>query len=220
VDHFYYGVWTFVPWNFVKFNVFQSGSEIYGKTIILRFQFLKVELGTHSFHWYFTQGFPAMLSLFTPLFILGVYLTKCFEPFILIIWTLFIYSRNPHKEFRFVLPVLPLAFMYCGYALNWIKYRKSILQICSRNLDMQKEKGKVTSHFFVLVVCSLVFFNVPMILYFSLIHQRAPISVISFIADEKNSVKSAHFLTGCHATPFYSHVHRNIELRQLDCSPR
>jgi phosphatidylinositol glycan class B len=27
------------------------------------------------------------------------------------------------------------------------------------------------------------------------------------------------FLTPCHATPYYSHVHRNVSMRFLDCSP-
>jgi phosphatidylinositol glycan class B len=27
------------------------------------------------------------------------------------------------------------------------------------------------------------------------------------------------FLTPCHATPFYSHVHRNVSMHFLDCSP-
>jgi hypothetical protein len=32
-------------------------------------------------------------------------------------WALFVYSFNAHKEFRFILPVLPIGFMYCGYGL-------------------------------------------------------------------------------------------------------
>lgn len=32
-------------------------------------------------------------------------------------------------------------------------------------------------------------------------------------------VQSVHFLMPCHHTPAYSHLHRNITLRHLDCSP-
>lgn len=32
-------------------------------------------------------------------------------------------------------------------------------------------------------------------------------------------VQSVHFLMPCHHTPAYSHFHKNITLRHLDCSP-
>jgi phosphatidylinositol glycan class B len=41
VDYLFYGELTFVPWNFVKFNVAHNISAFYG---------------THPFHWYLTQG--------------------------------------------------------------------------------------------------------------------------------------------------------------------
>ena len=64
--------------------------------------------------------------------------------------------------------------------------------------------------------------NVGVGLYFSLIHQRAPISVTRFLAEHVGtpSVTSIDFLTNCHATPFYSHIHKPIPMRFLDCSPQ
>jgi hypothetical protein len=40
----------------------------------------------------------------------------------MVLWTLFIYSNSQHKEFRFILPILPPAFVYAGY--------------CQRNLEL------------------------------------------------------------------------------------
>lgn len=37
---------------------------------------------------------------------------------------------------------------------------------------------------------------------------------------EENRVESILFLTPCHATPYYSTLHRNISMRFLDCTPR
>jgi phosphatidylinositol glycan class B len=164
-----------------------------------------------------------MLAILTPLFLLGVYFTKCWQPFLVILWILLAYSKNLHKEFRFALPAMPLAFMYCGYALNWIQYRHQILRT-HNNQRMYYDKAKKTSLLFKLLLCLILVVNVSMIFYFSLFHQRAPISVVSYLAEhgsnEAKKLNSVHFLTGCHSTPFYSHIHHPVSLRQLDCSPK
>ncbi len=163
-----------------------------------------------------------MLGLFSPLLVYGVYLSKCWEPFLVIIWIILAYSKNPHKEFRFILPAMPIAFLYCGYALNWIQYRKRILGISQTKKSTSEEKLKSSSSFFRFILAIVFLFNGFMILYFSLFYQRAPISVVRYIAEydsPKVPLQSVHFLTGCHSTPFYSHVHRPIPMRQLDCSP-
>ena len=47
LDSFCYGEFTFVPWQFLKVNVFHGVASLYG---------------SHPFHWYFTQGFPVVLG--------------------------------------------------------------------------------------------------------------------------------------------------------------
>ena len=56
-----------------------------------------------------------------------------------------------------------------------------------------------------------------------LYHQQGATAVMPYVA-----AQAAHgrvcdggvlFLTPCHATPFYSHVHRDVPMRFLDCSP-
>ena len=53
--------WVFVPWEFVKFNLFQDGSAMYG---------------SHSWHWNFTQGFPTITVTFLPLAMWGMHLSR------------------------------------------------------------------------------------------------------------------------------------------------
>ncbi len=45
--------------------------------------------------------------------------------------------------------------------------------------------------------------------------------MMRYLAEEAKLQPSMHvlFLTPCHATPYYSHVHSNITMDFLDCSP-
>lgn len=97
-----YGKWTFVLVNFLKFNFLNPGGDFYG---------------THPWHWYFTQGLPVMAFTFLPLSLAGMWWSKQRQLSCLIAWVLAIYSTLGHKEFRFILPILPLAMMFAGYAI-------------------------------------------------------------------------------------------------------
>lgn len=57
VDRLMYGRFVFVPWEFLKFNLFSGGSKLYG---------------SHPWYWNFISGFPTMLLTFVPAFVLGV----------------------------------------------------------------------------------------------------------------------------------------------------
>ena len=47
IDRWFYGEWTFSPWNFFVFNVLKGHSKLYG---------------THSWYWYFVEGFPVRVG--------------------------------------------------------------------------------------------------------------------------------------------------------------
>ena len=64
--------------------------------------------------------------------------------------------------------------------------------------------------------------QVPVILFFSLYHQRAQVQVMKALdleTPESISPSSVLFLTPCHTTPYYSYIHKAIPMRFLDCSP-
>ncbi|DBA83269.1 TPA: hypothetical protein ACH3X2_006772 [Trebouxia sp. C0005] len=104
IDRAAYGRWVLVPWEFVKFNLFQAGSAMYG---------------SHPWHWNFTQGFPTITVTFLPLAMWGMHLSRHrLELAAQILWSLLMYSLPAHKEFRFLLPALCLLMPYCGVALE------------------------------------------------------------------------------------------------------
>ncbi|XP_027331577.1 GPI mannosyltransferase 3 [Abrus precatorius] len=202
LDCFMYGTWILVPLNFLKFNFLSSGGDYYG---------------THKWHWYFTQGFPVMIFSHLPFCIAGISYSKQWKYSGLLAWVLGFYSLLGHKEFRFVLPVLPIALMFSGYSLAMIEDPGSA-----------EYKGKTSSKKdtrcppkMIVAILFLLVTNIPMALYMSLVHQRGPEDIMNHLAREAlhGKVKSILFLTPCHATPYYSMLHHSLPMQFLDCTP-
>ncbi len=122
----------------------------------------------------------------------------------------------PSKEFRFLLPILPIANIYVGVGLwslgkwlNFMKYRIAMLFLA---------------------------LHLPLAFYFSFVHMRGPLSIMTVlqnrVAEEfsitvsPKSIISVHFLMPCYSTPLSTHLHiaelqRNrLQWRVLGCSPR
>ncbi|KAL4236615.1 hypothetical protein ACF0H5_004999 [Mactra antiquata] len=305
IDRIFYGEWTFVQYNFLVFNVLNSGGDFYG---------------THPWHWYFTQGYPVIMALHLIPFIVGAWRAKNKVPLFVILWTIFLYSFLSHKEFRFLMPVLPLSFHYCGVYFQSlckkpklkkkqkirtavtkndnvhgsqeslfssqdgsestnteISSEQSILSTetsgisseggvsnesdlikentedvneekaneekpsdkvndkstegsKARNLSTneilaemeqkQKETHKNNLSKAKIFVIILIFTNIPMAMYFSLIHQRGTILMMKYLYDTSYKQNmNVMFLMPCHSTPYYSYIHQNISMRFLTCEP-
>ncbi|XP_012971538.1 GPI mannosyltransferase 3 [Mesocricetus auratus] len=115
IDRIFFGQWTLVQFNFLKFNVLQNLGTFYG---------------SHPWHWYFSQGFPVVLGTHLPFFIHGCFLAprRLHILLLTVLWTLLVYSMLGHKEFRFIYPVLPFCMVFCGYSLAHLKaWRKAAL---------------------------------------------------------------------------------------------
>ncbi|XP_061347460.1 mannosyltransferase APTG1 isoform X2 [Gastrolobium bilobum] len=202
LDRFMYGTWILVPLNFLKFNFLSSGGDYYG---------------THKWHWYLTQGFPVMIFSHLPFCIAGIIYSKQWKFTGLLAWVLSFYSVLGHKEFRFVLPVLPIALMFSGYSLAVIEDPGSPQY---KGKESSKKHTKCPPKMRVAILFLLAT-NIPMALYMSLVHQRGPEDVMNHLAREAlhGKVKSILFLTPCHATPYYSMLHHNLPMQFLDCTP-
>lgn len=204
LDRFMYGTWVLVPLNFLKFNFLSSGGDYYG---------------THKWHWYFTQGFTVMIFSHLPFCIAGIVYSKQWKFSGLLAWVLGFYSILGHKEFRFVLPVLPIALMFSGYSLAVIE-DPSAGSLEYKGKGFSKKKNKCPPKMTVAILFLLAT-NIPMALYMSLVHQRGPEDVMNHLAREafQGNMKSILFLTPCHATPYYSMLHQNVPMKFLDCTP-
>lgn len=196
IDSYCYGKFVITPWKFFQVNVLKNIGDIYGKEHLL---------------WYIFMGLPVILGLYYIPFLIAiwrilkhpVYFHRESIMFIVIGWTLFVYSLLSHKEFRFILPLLPMLIYVssaCIYRLNariTTFTRKSILA---------------------LLICS----NVVPGFYFSLIHQRGTLNLIELLRYEIHAnplSTNMLILTPCHATPLYSHLHVNVSIKFLTCEP-
>ncbi|KAA8595598.1 hypothetical protein FQN60_010889 [Etheostoma spectabile] len=189
IDCIFYEKWTMVQFNFLKFNVFNSVADFYG---------------SHPWHWYFTQGFAVVIGPHLLLFLHGCSLAfKRYKILLaVVIWTVVVYSLLPHKEFRFIYPVLPFCMIFCGISLANLKaWRRTSASI-------------------------LLVSNLSAALYTGLIHQRGTLDVMSHLQTLCDVGRASTppqpdvlFLMPCHSTPFYSHVHCPMKMRFLECPP-
>jgi GPI mannosyltransferase 3 len=179
-------------------------------------------------------GYPTILFTLLPVALLGIYWSRRRMYALLTLWTAIAYSFMSHKEFRFVLPTLPLCMMYCGVAFYRILEPEKYFAGDRKKSD-EKRKPVKKSSVFSLLLLLLLLSNIPLAAYFSYVHQRGPDSLVkhvhmvsdfspsyplfSFSLKDK-SITNLLMLMPCHSTPFYSHIHRNITIRMLDCSPR
>lgn len=165
--------------------------------------------------WYFVVGLPTTLGVSTVIFLLAA--TKAIRnrqsypiPNILLIsiaLTLIIYSLLPHKEFRFVLSIVPMC-----------------LYICSDYVTRLSRKA--TNLLLWTIALVILIGNIAPAAYLSVVHQRGTLDVMPQLAkisnefkDESGNRASIFYLMPCHSTPYYSHVHANVTMRFLRCEP-
>lgn len=196
IDILCYERFVLTPLEFFKVNILNSISEEYGK---------------YHFLWYFYSGLPVLLGLnyivlpFSIVTVLKNYknLNSSTVLTFAAVWSVFIFSLLSHKEFRFILPVMPM--------LIFIIHSSSF-----HHKKISESKRKIA--IFLLIVSNLL----PGI-YFSVLHQRGPMEVMNYLRGDihyfDNSQVNILYLTNCHGTPYYSHLHKNISMRFLTCEP-
>ena len=189
----------------IPFLVVLIDTYFYGKLTIVPWNFVNFNIinniseqyGTEPWHWYLTNFLPALTLVF------GIYpllkgIHKTFyspDPvakviLFSVIWSLFVYSILKHKEHRFLMPLTPLLLSYM--AIGFTNYR---------------------------YVKLLSFANVVLAFYLSLIHQTGPYAAIKYLSSNSQDSRGILFLTPCHGTPLYSHLHWNIPSKFLQCPP-
>lgn len=200
--------WRFSLLNFARFNVVEGGSARYG---------------THPWHWYLSNALPTMLLSYAPFLPIGVAVHNDARRGVganhAPLWavaaaSIAMHSLLGHKEFRFILPAALCLLPYCAIGVVFVVER---FHAPTRRA----------------VWLIVVLLQVPVAVYFGVVHQRAPISMIDHIAslhtdtcapraDPRACLDSVDFLTPCHSTPLYAYTHEppdRLRLRILQCAP-
>lgn len=212
VDRAFYGVWVFPPWNFLKFNVFQS---------------LAVFYGNNNWHYYLTQGYPLLLTIAIVPAMDSLYsiLIKREKPEALSIQSRLTLHRLAtisvvlpaalsilsHKEVRFIYPILPalhiLAAMPVGRYLREVGASGGDLR--AESVSYPKTRRLVTNLLFVL--------NFTIAIYASVIHNSGIVTVTDYFRSEfehlyahgppstRSNLTLAVFMP-CHSIPWRSHL--------------
>lgn len=118
-------------------------------------------------------------------------LAKLKEALLFIGVIMLLMSVSTHKESRFLLLLLPL-----------------LLVVCVRGYRATPK----------LIVIGGIIVNLFVFAENSVYGRAGAIEVLNDLRHD-DSVRSVLFLTGCHQTPYYSVVHRNVPMRFPDCSP-
>ncbi|CAF3525934.1 unnamed protein product [Adineta steineri] len=190
LDSYMYNQWTFVPLNFLYINFFHPNS-------------ISSHYGINNIFWYITNGLPMIFFYRLPFLFLGAIQEKRLT--IVVLFTIFIYTLNVHKEFRFLTQILPILFILEANGINW----------CLKRFQWNKFRW-----IFYLSFIAHIFIGI----YFSLIDRQGQISVMNYIRNnlpnENQQMLSVDFLMPCHSTPYYSFIHRDdIQLNFLTCEP-
>ncbi|KPJ19297.1 GPI mannosyltransferase 3 [Papilio machaon] len=108
----------------------------------------------------------------------------------------------PHKEFRFVLPLLPI-----------------LLYLAQNVIVPWSRKAKAWKLYLVATV--LLLGNAVPAIYLGQTHQKGTVQVMPLLREAigSNNRSSILFMMPCHSTPLYSHLHLNITTRYLHCDP-
>ncbi|KAI8828672.1 Alg9-like mannosyltransferase family-domain-containing protein [Chytriomyces cf. hyalinus JEL632] len=225
IDHQFYNEWTFVPYNFFKFNLTQGIASFYG---------------IHTWHWYLSQGIPIVLFTFIPATAWTLWSRTRGGPKHVrgvIVGTVVVYSVIAHKEFRFVMPLLPLALAAAGNALYHLQVYsqtavddKTPTATADANSVAVGKKGTRSGKpktswmrrvAFRAALGGLVVSNAIAAFYLGVVHQRGVVDVMTWLRrDDGTRGNGVLFLMPCHSTPFHSHVHKkDVEMRFLTCEP-
>ena len=181
----------------IIFNVLEGNASLYG---------------THPWYWYIFAGTPAVMGT-----TLVPYLYSLADPSptspsrqllsIRAVTAIYVgtLSLSAHKEFRFILPVVPLMMMEAALGLERAKARK-----------------KFTLPFSAAVL--VVALNFGVVVFLGRRWQAGGVSAMlrvgELVPTRGGGPATVDVLAGCHSMPEYSHVfHAGVRISSLDCGP-
>jgi GPI mannosyltransferase 3 len=233
-DCLFFGEWTLPAYKWLYFNIAQSLAVLYGR---------------NDWHYYLSQGIPLLCTTCSPFVLYALYQNPSVASAkssntlktltASVCTTIIILSMISHKEVRFIYPLLPVLHILGA------PYTASFFTSADLAKEASSQKAKTaTSHRLArkpYLVAGL-FVNFLLAGYLSVCHQRASITVLSFLReryaatadstsgllpskDRPSTLRDqeelfALFLMPCHTTPWRSHlVYPGLHARALTCEP-
>ena len=211
LDSLCYGRPTLPALNFLAANALRGVGSLYG---------------THGGAWYLHSGLPMLMG--AQLVPVGVSLAALrggpaaarnpYEGALIAAGVTAALSAVAHKEHRFLLPVLPLLSVHAGHGLA--------LLLPERRGGAGAAPGLRRRALLLAAVLAAAAASIAAALYLSLVHQRGAVAVAESLALRAAAAAASgapmvvHFLTPCHATPLFSHLHApRLVARTLECHP-
>lgn len=119
---------------------------------------------------------------------------RFFDIPIIIFSTIIILSLSKHKEVRFLLGIYPMFPIYT--ALGFVTFLES--------------KSKIIKKFAFLLCPLILLSNYALVVDHGIFNYCGSLQMMDYIRDYSNNISNLLFLTKCHDTPFYAHVHKSI----------
>lgn len=199
VDSLCYGQLTFAWWNFFHWNVLKKLSSHYG---------------IHPALFHITRTLPQFLLAAMPYCVFGVYRSRGqwsrLRPLVMFVLpTVLFNSLLPHKEPRFLTPILPLLLVYGAFGAQQLE-----VAVTKRPRWMQ--------------TCAQMALGVMVLLHSAnaLFHARFQFNGIVPAIDrlrwhiDHHTATDGHgvfFLGACHYFPYYGHLHRQVPMDFVRC---
>ena len=225
LDSCLYGRPTLPALNFFAANALTPTASLYG---------------THPASWYLTQGLPLLLGAqLAPLLLsLGTLLQASpsstaassawwaqLEGALIASGMLAALSLVAHKEHRFLLPLLPLLSVHVGHGLACFLGSSTGTGTGTGAGSARSQPPLLPLRRTLLQLAATG--SLAPALYLSLLHQRGSVAVVEALAlaagrapPPARGAMAVHWLTPCHATPLFSHLHYRVgQALGLDCHP-
>jgi GPI mannosyltransferase 3 len=241
-DFYYFGEWTFPPYQWLNFNINQDLAVFYGR---------------NDWHYYFSQGLPLLLTTYLPFTLVALGHSTASSPssisFILtttVLITLTTLSLISHKEVRFIYPLLPLLHILTGPTISFFFTTTKTVTTHPPPFPSTAKTTVTTTTGRKPLLYTLLLLNIAIAFYSTQIHQRGPLSVTRFLrheyealaldnhgallsspeanmyadfnktTDYSDSETFVGFLMPCHSTPWRSKlIYPGLKAWALGCEP-
>lgn len=205
IDSYFYGELTVSWWNFFDWNVVKNISSSFG---------------VEPFYFYFKSLWQVLLTTALPLTAFGLYNSitkwKSVFPFFMFVLPFFISSSlQPHKEHRFLLPILPILLSYAAHGGQQLEV-------------LLRKQSKYLKYSLQLLLMVMVAYNSWKSLKAISLEYVGPWNAIH---DLRNRVKNVKYhpmtpqprgvllLANCHNYPHYGVFHYDYPLVFIPCAP-